>query len=121
VALNPSVRTTGDLVARTRPPLFYAAWSAVLLQGAVGVGVYLADDGREQSLAIRVAVAVVLVSGARTAPKTFPLGYLGQEHADNPDLPPTLRASQENGGQQALASKNAPGPDPVQSNVWYRS
>ena len=79
VELNPSVGTTDEPVARPRPPLFYAAWSAVLLLSSVGLGKYLANDGREQSLAVWVAVAVVLAGAVRTALKTLPLGYIRSE------------------------------------------
>ncbi|GGN69536.1 hypothetical protein GCM10010112_35160 [Actinoplanes lobatus] len=79
VESNPNVRTTDDPVARPQPPLFYAVWSTVLLLGSIGVGTYLANDGREQSLAIWVAVAAVFVSGVRTALKTLPLGYIRWE------------------------------------------
>ncbi len=79
VELNPNVGITDAPVARPQPPLYYAAWSVVLLLGSIGVGTYLADDGREQSLAIWVAVAAVFVSGVRTALKTLPLGYIRPE------------------------------------------
>ncbi|GAA0421337.1 hypothetical protein Aca07nite_10550 [Actinoplanes capillaceus] len=44
----------------------------------------MANDGREQSLAIWAVVAAVLVSGVRTALKTLPLGYIRWEPREQP-------------------------------------
>ena len=81
---NPGVTATDDPAPRPHSRRFYAAWSAGLLAGAVGLAVVLATNGREDFIALWLLVPVLIVAGASMAGRMLPPGYVAFERPASP-------------------------------------
>lgn len=74
--LNPGVFTTDVPAPRPHSRRWYATWATALLVAAAGLFTVFANNGREDSLLIWVAVLGLFVAGVATALKTLPPGFI---------------------------------------------
>jgi hypothetical protein len=83
VELNPGVVPTIEPDPRRRSRRWYATWSIALLSCATGLVTVFANNGRDDSVLIWVAVLLLFFSGVTTALKTLPRDYIGFDHGDS--------------------------------------
>jgi hypothetical protein len=80
---NPGVVPTIEPDPRPRSRRWYAIWSIVLLSCAIGLVTVVANNGRDDSVLLWVAVLLLFFIGITTALKTLPRGYIRFEHGES--------------------------------------
>lgn len=80
---NPGVIATDEPAPRPHSRRFYAAWSVPLVAAAVGLGVVLATNGREDPVLLRILAAVLFFTGVAMAWRMMPRGFIRVEHPES--------------------------------------